>query len=260
MKPVERTILLSGALVVAGLLLAPLLTPEFILPVSAVWWLALLLLARAAWLVLAYLLGRWAAALPVAIGLMLPVALTTLPAGPALATHLPCPRNWMWMPTWFLRSSPMGSTSATIGGARVKLCYGRPAARGRRMLGGRYVPFGQLWRTGANEPTMIITTTPLEVAGVPVPAGRTALYSVPGPESWEIILNRSTSQWGIESEYSEAVRAQEIGRGIVASRPAGGQHVERLEISFDPATADSATLVLHWESTVVRVPVRSIPR
>jgi hypothetical protein len=154
----------------------------------------------------------------------------------------------------------MGSATASIGRARVKVCYGRPAARGRTMLGGRYVPFGQLWRTGANEPTTIITTAPLEVAGVPVPAGRTSLYSVPGPESWEIILNRGTSQWGIESEYTAAVRAGELGRGIVPSQPRGGPHVERLEMRFEVPAADSAALLLRWETTRVRIPVRAAPR
>lgn len=122
------------------------------------------------------------------------------------------------------------------------------------MLGGKYVPFGRLWRTGANEPTTIIATGALEIAGIPVPAGRTTLYTVPGPETWEVILNRSTSQWGIESEYGDAVKAQELGRAILRSETAAAP-VERLTLSVEPEA-----LVLRWERTQVRIPVLSAPR
>ena len=59
------------------------------------------------------------------------------------------------------RKSPLDSTSFTVGGKTVKVCYGRPSLRGRQMLGGEAVPFGQIWRTGANEPTMIHATGPI---------------------------------------------------------------------------------------------------
>jgi len=123
------------------------------------------------------------------------------------------------------------------------------------MLGGRRIPFGRLWRTGANEPTTIITPIPLEVAEVPVPAGRATLYTIPGPESWEVILNRATSQWGIESEYTERVRAEELGRSIVRSER-GAAPVERLTIAPDRRPDDLVDLVLAWETTRVRIPVR----
>jgi len=153
----------------------------------------------------------------------------------------------------------MGSVAFAVGGAPVKVCYGRPASRGRKMLGGKIVPFGQLWRTGANEPTTIISTVPLEVAEVAIPAGRTALYTIPGPETWEVILNRSTRQWGIESEYTPAVRAMELGRGIVGSEHTA-THVERLTIDSERRPDGSADLVLAWENTRVRIPVRRAPR
>lgn len=120
------------------------------------------------------------------------------------------------------------------------------------MLGGSRVPFGRLWRTGANEPTTIITPIGLVVAGVQIPAGRAALYSIPGPESWEIILNASTRQWGLESEYSDAVRSRELGRAIVPSEQSD-RFVERL--TFLP---DSAGVVLAWERTRVRIPIEPV--
>lgn len=128
------------------------------------------------------------------------------------------------------------------------------------MLGGKYVPYGQLWRTGANEPTTIIATGGLEIAGIQVPAGRYSLYTVPGPETWEVIVNRATSQWGLESEYTDAVKAGELGRAILPSESATPA-VERLSLTVQPGegSADRRELILEWESTRVRIPVASLP-
>ena len=92
------------------------------------------------------------------------------------------------------RKSPLDSTSFTVGGNTVKVCYGRPSLRGRQMLGGDAVPFGKIWRTGANEPTMIHATGPITVAGLKLPAGSYSLYTVPGKAEWEVVVNRSTTQ------------------------------------------------------------------
>src|SRR5512143_2745926 len=88
------------------------------------------------------------------------------------------------------RKSPLDSLSFKVGNAEVKLCYGRPSARGRTMIGGDNVPFGKLWRTGANEPTMIHTTGPLVIAGVVVAAATNEIYTIPDPKTWHVIVNR----------------------------------------------------------------------
>ena len=86
------------------------------------------------------------------------------------------------------------------------------------MLGGS-IPYGKLWRTGANEPTIFYAPVPLRVAGLNVPPGVYSLYTVPGPKEWEVIVNRSTSQWGHEGQYTDEVKAQELGRAKVKSEP-----------------------------------------
>lgn len=250
----RRAILLSGVILVGGLWIAPSLPTAFVLPASVVWYLALAVLARAGYRVLAAWMPRAVAGLLVLLALTAPVLLTAVPASTSLSAQLPCRRNWGWLPTWLLRSSPMASVTLTVGGPPVKVCYGQPALHGRTMIGGPRVPFGRLWRTGANEPTTIISSIPLAIAGVVVPAGRTALYTVPGPETWEIILNRSTAQWGIESEYTDAVKAQEIGRAIVPSETSEA-NFERL--SF---TAGDNQLILAWGTTRVRIPISAASR
>ncbi len=153
------------------------------------------------------------------------------------------------------RTSPRDSVSFQVGGTAVKVCYSRPSARGRTMIGGEAVPYGRLWRTGANEATMLHTTGALMIAGVHLEPGTYALYTVPGEREWEIVLNRSHMQWGHESTYTDSVRAQEVGRGRVGARALDAP-VEQFTIRAEGAANGSADLVLEWEHTRVVVPVR----
>jgi hypothetical protein len=153
------------------------------------------------------------------------------------------------------RKSPLDSVTFKVADQPVKVCYGRPSSRGRVMLGGEAIPYGKLWRTGANEPTVFFAPVPLKVAGIDVPPGVYSLYTVPGPKEWEIIVNRSVSQWGHESEYTDEVKAKELGRGRVKS-DSGSSPVETFTIRAEPKGKD-AELVLEWEKTRVRIPFKS---
>jgi hypothetical protein len=150
------------------------------------------------------------------------------------------------------RRSPLDSVSFSIQSSPVKICYGRPSARGREIFGG-LLPYGELWRTGANEPTMIHTTIGLSIAGIAVEPGSYSLYTVPGESEWEIIVNRSTSQWGHEGSYA-AVHDQDVGRAKVKPEPTEG-NVEVFTIRVDPAGDGGATVMLEWERTRVKIPV-----
>jgi hypothetical protein len=122
------------------------------------------------------------------------------------------------------------------------------------MLGGADIPYGKLWRTGANEPTIFFAAAPLKVAGISVKPGVYSLYTVPGAREWEIIVNRSISQWGEESNYTPEVKAQEVGRAKIKAESAGSP-VETFTIRAEPGNAKSASLVLEWEKTQVNIPV-----
>lgn len=152
------------------------------------------------------------------------------------------------------RKSPLDSLTFTVATQPVKLCYGRPASRGRTMLGGAAVPYGKLWRTGANEPTIFFTPVALTVGGITVPAGAYSLYTVPNVGEWEVIVNRSIQQWGEESNYKGAVKAQEVGRAKVKAETVK-QPIESFTIRSEGAGSD-VTLVLEWEKTRVRIPVK----
>ncbi|UCF41024.1 MAG: DUF2911 domain-containing protein [Gemmatimonadota bacterium] len=152
------------------------------------------------------------------------------------------------------RLSPLDSLTFAVGGSPVKICYGRPSARGRTMIGGPDVPFGKLWRTGANEPTMIHTTAPIGVAGIEVQRGSYSLYTVPGEDEWIVIVNRSITQWGHIAQYTYKVKAQEVGKASVP-RERLDDHVETMTFRAEPAADGAATLVLEWELTRVRIPI-----
>ena len=151
------------------------------------------------------------------------------------------------------RRSPLDSVSFKIADKPVKVCYGRPSARGRMIMGG-LVPYGQLWRTGANEPTMIHTSVALTVAGLRVPPGTYSLYTVPDEEEWQVIVNRSTSQWGQEGRYTEEVEAQELGRATVPATETKGP-VETFTIRAEPRQEGNFVLILEWERTRVVIPI-----
>ncbi len=153
------------------------------------------------------------------------------------------------------RQSPLDSLTFTVGTTHVKLCYGRPSTRGRVMLGGKSVPYGKLWRSGANEPTMIHSDGPLVISGLPLPPGSYSLYSVPDSKSWQVIINRSITQWGHESSYTEAVKAQEVGRVLVESGELSPP-LETLTFIAEPGAGETVNLVLEWEGTRVPIPMQ----
>jgi hypothetical protein len=152
------------------------------------------------------------------------------------------------------RKSPLDSLTFQVAQQPVKVCYGRPSSRGRAMIGGDNVPFGKLWRTGANEPTIFFTPMAITVAGIKVPPGKYSLYTVPRPKEWQVIVNRSTSQWGEESNYTPTVKAQEVGRATVPAEQVNAP-VETFTIRAVPAGADGVGLVLEWERTRIRIPI-----
>jgi hypothetical protein len=182
------------------------------------------------------------------------IALTALTPGTAVATWAPCPRNWAWAPSWLPRASPIGSVRCDLDGVHAKLCYGRPSLRGRRMLGGEAVPYGRLWRTGANEPTTLHLDGPARLGPLALLPGSYSLYTVPGERAWQVVVNRSTRQWGLETEYDEAVRAEELGRFEVAPR-ALASPVETLTFRAERLATGAVDLVLEWERVRLVVPL-----
>ena len=152
------------------------------------------------------------------------------------------------------RSSPLDSASTQVGGATIKVCYSRPSARGRKVIGA-LVPFDQPWRLGANEATSVQVPFPAELAGVRVEPGTYSLYAIPGAAKWQIVVNRGVERWGIPIDA--AVRKADVGAGTTATESLPAP-VETLTLRFAPATGEGTELVVEWETTRVRIPIRRV--
>jgi hypothetical protein len=146
--------------------------------------------------------------------------------------------------------SPPGTAALTFAdGKTVTINYSRPSMRNRKIFGG-LVPYDQVWRTGANAATSLKTDVALNIGGTNVPAGSYTIYTLPGMNSWQLIINKQTGQWG--TEYSQG---QDLARipMKVTQRSSG---LELFTISFDKTGGNSATLKLEWENTIASVDVK----
>jgi hypothetical protein len=92
-------------------------------------------------------------------------------------------------------SSPQATVEGKIGSANVKIVYCQPSARGRKIMGG-LVPYGEVWRTGANDATTFEIDKPVKIEGKDLAAGKYSLFTIPGEDTWTIIINRDAKQWG----------------------------------------------------------------
>jgi hypothetical protein len=150
------------------------------------------------------------------------------------------------------RKSPHETAKATIDGANITIEYGRPSMKGRKIMG-ELVPFGKVWRTGADEATTLTTDKELQIAGTIVPAGKYTLYTLPGQADWQLIVNKQTGQWG--TEYDQK---QDLGR-VPLKKTATTAPVEQLTISVDKNPAGGGLLKIAWENTALTAPITVRP-
>jgi hypothetical protein len=145
--------------------------------------------------------------------------------------------------------SPRDTAEMTYAEQRVYVDYGRPSMRGRTIFGG-LVPYGQVWRTGANEATTFVTPRDARIGGTLVPAGTYTLYTLPGQGEWQLIVNRQTGQWG--TEYDQG---QDLAR-IPMRVERTAAPVEQFTIQL--VAGSPASLVMEWENTRASVPVEFV--
>lgn len=143
--------------------------------------------------------------------------------------------------------SPSASFKQKVGFTDIEVSYARPSARGRQIFGG-LVPYGEVWRTGANTATKVTFSTAVKIGGQPLAAGSYALYSVPGKNEWTVIFNKVTGEWGAYAYKQENDALRVTAKAVNLS-----QAVETFTIEINDIKTESATLNLVWEKT--RVPV-----
>lgn len=165
------------------------------------------------------------------------------------------------------RPSPVGIAKTFLGDTYIKVTYGRPYVRGRDIFGDPedgntyLVPWGQTWRTGANEATEITVTGPVRVAGQRLEAGTYSVFTVPGESTWEVRFHPGlgmdgTGRLGPDGTFTETYDpALDV---LVAEVPTVtlDELVEQFTIDFED-TPEGADMVLRWETTEVRVPIEA---
>lgn len=145
------------------------------------------------------------------------------------------------------RPSPPAQTQCKFSdGKAITVDYSSPRMKGRKIFGD-LVPYGQVWRTGANEATTFVTTGELTTNGRDIPAGNYTIFTVPEESKWTLIVNKKTGEWGIPYKYEsdELVRIpMSVGK---ASSP-----VENFTISF-VQTGGGCKMQISWENTQASV-------
>jgi hypothetical protein len=134
------------------------------------------------------------------------------------------------------------TASVTVGGGTIDIHYNTPHMHGRKIMG-CLVPYGQVWRTGANPATTLITSVPLKFGDLLVPAGTHTIYSWPTADEWKLIINNETRQWG--TEYKPEM---DLGRVLMKGKAMTAPQ-DVMSISFENTTANSTELHVRWDTT-----------
>jgi hypothetical protein len=131
-------------------------------------------------------------------------------------------------------------------GKSITVDYSSPRAKGRKVFGD-LVPYGQVWRTGANEATTFVTTANTKAGNLTIPAGDYTIFTVPNQNKWTLIINKKTGEWGIPYKYE----SDELGRVDMKASQTPSM-VENFTISFDQM-GNNCTMNISWENTKASV-------
>ena len=149
----------------------------------------------------------------------------------------------------FPAASPGCTLKQRVGLTDIEVVYSRPGMKGREIFGS-LVPFGAVWRTGANNATKITFSTPVKLNGVEIPAGTYALFTIPGETEWTIIINKGAAQWGA---YKYDAKDDVVRFKATPVKLA--ETIETFTIEFNHIADESAVMNLIWDHTVVPVKI-----
>lgn len=145
--------------------------------------------------------------------------------------------------------SPTQTIKQDFGIGTIELTYSRPSIKGRKIFGD-LVPLNKLWRTGANAATRIFFSEPVEIGGKKIDSGTYVLYTIPGLDTWDVILNKGLDNWGIDGykETEDVIRFK--------AEPARMKRkLETFTMDFSDITGESCSLNIMWEKTSLSIPI-----
>ncbi|WP_260706274.1 DUF2911 domain-containing protein [Edaphobacter flagellatus] len=138
--------------------------------------------------------------------------------------------------------SPAETATVSLQGKSITVKYGAPSMRGRKIVGA-LVPYGKVWRTGANDATSFTTNTALKIGDASIPAGTYTLFTLPGEQQWVLILNKQTGQWGLEYHQEQDLAHIPMKSSTLASPQ------EKMSITFENTKGNSTEMHIKWENT-----------
>ena len=144
--------------------------------------------------------------------------------------------------------SPGSTVTQKVGMTEIKIEYSRPSMKGRKIFGGDVVPFGALWRTGANSATKITTTDSITIMGKGLAKGSYVLMTKPGKDSWEIIFNKNPAVSVFDYKLADDVLK------VMVKPMTNSMTTESFTMGVANVTSNSADIEIAWENTVVRIP------
>lgn len=150
------------------------------------------------------------------------------------------------------RLSPPDSAVLEMNGLSVRIYYGSPSVRDRKIFGD-LVQYGELWRTGANEATTIVADSDVLLNGNRLPAGKYALFTIPGESQWTVVINKVADQWGAY-EYN---KKEDVLRFDVPADLNLG-FLERMRIYFESPDDIGATIRIHWERSGISLRIEPV--
>lgn len=160
---------------------------------------------------------------------------------------------WPIMKKQTKKHSPEQHITHTQGDLELKAFYSSPSKKGR-VIFGELVPYGEVWRTGANEPTTITTNKDLMIDGQELKAGTYSLWTIPGEETWQVFFNSKMYNWGVKITDQKAARNPDYDVVTVESKVVPNITViESLTISFAETVDENIVMMLGWDKVVIPV-------
>jgi len=148
------------------------------------------------------------------------------------------------------QASPAATADVSLNGKAITIHYNSPRLKGRT-IGSDIVPYGEVWRTGANPATTLVTPANLKIGTLDVPAGTYTLFTLPNKDQWLFIVSKKTGEWGIP--YPEG---NDLGRTPMTSKPVGSPQ-ENMSISFENTKGNSTELHVKWGTTDQYVTIKA---
>ena len=155
--------------------------------------------------------------------------------------------------------SPAKTATLELNGSSLEVDYSSPSKKGRDIFG-ELVPFGKIWRTGANEPTTFTTTEQIKIIDKPLPAGRYSLWTIPNKDSWKVIFNTEVPKWGVTRIDGDQTTHETKHDFLTVEIPVQNleKPVEEFSINFDSLEVNQKEqhfLSLAWDKTKIMVPI-----